>query len=289
MVNQTILNYLSNNKQFPLFELKNQIVSSGYSEEEFNEAAKFLGITNYKIKKNNWFKWAWVAGVIGIIFLLGIIISIIPTINLLINGFSLQTNSLIINSETNSLIIISLILIFCLATVLFYFGFERMGKYTKTKTLRVISWVFIGLIVLFVFVFLITSFSENSNIYTQNSINNTSLMPIIISGFFVLLISLFGVGLILVGKKVKFAKTSGILEVLTILIFILSIIKIYYDIKTNQAIGMSIILSIFEGNLKTLNEIIRPYILILLGNQIMSSITIFFQSLSLFNTSKRFE
>lgn len=295
MVDSTILNYLSQNKQFSLFELKNRVLASGYSESDFNEAVTILGLKNNLLRKKR-FKWMLVAGIVGILLFLGLLISTIPTANLLINGLSLnalstldQNNSFSPFGEIEG---IAIFLIFCLAIILFYFGFERMGSYTQTKTLKITSWIFIGLIILLGSIFLINSFSESPsslNISTQNSTNNTSWISFLILGIIILLTISFGVSLILVGKKVKFAKTSGILEIVTTLTFILSIIKIYYDLKTNPNLVISIILSIFGGDFETLNEIIRPYILILLVNQIFGTITIFFQSISLFNASNRFE
>jgi len=310
MVNQTILNYLSQNRNFPLFELKNRILSSGYNEFEFYEAANLLGLGNIIKPKKRGFKWMLIAGVIGIVLFLSIIWTIYGVSNLLVNGIpidylnpNINSNQITTQNSTNlDLTYLAIFLGICLIIILFYFGFERMARNTQTTTLRVISWVFIILTTLFAFLFLSVYLFPQIlsnvvsdllgtliNLFTETGTNPTNfwIIPAMIGILTIILIITFGTGLILV-KRVKFTRISGILQIAIVITTIAIAFKIYSDIKNPDFI-MSVFFSLMDPTGESIKEIIKPYLIMILGNQVIAAATLLFQSLSLFNASKRFE
>jgi hypothetical protein len=232
MVDKTILNYLKKYKdKYPLEELKKKIIGSGYSRKQVDEAVENLGIDKQKKEKIsnidkekktkvkqevkassvggfNWLKFCAFAGIFFLVFLI-------------ISSFISRLNDRI------SFFLLSLSLIF---GILFYYGFIILGKKHGKKFITVISWIFIIVFVLFFLFQVINLFKPNflgEIFFTEEPSNIEDFINDLFDTLFLLLIILivvgivlivlgilFGVGLLKLSGQVKYAKVTGILEII---------------------------------------------------------------------------
>lgn len=258
MVNQTLVNYLKEySAKYPLDSLKQKIISSGYSEKDFDEAVSSLNLS--PAPENKKIKWMKIAGISGIIPALIIAVFLILSL--------IGTNNLIYQ--------LALLAVLILSYFLFIFGFVVLGRKTQSKLLIFSSWsqivmlalIIIGAIASFFMLktFLLGIFSgapltDMSSLMAQ--LSSKIIIFAIVLGIFALFAIinqiLFYSGLIIAGRQIKFAKLAGIFG----LILLVS----------------SAVPFLFK-NLEVLS--LLPSILSLLG--------FIFQILALFDASKKFE
>lgn len=257
------------------------------------------------------------AGIIGILFtLLGIGLFIYSLINLNENNFSFDfsfqgTTPVSEPSQISTgqvvLIIFSLIL-FVISLLFFYYGFFKMGWHTDKLLLKFSSLVLMGFIILFVISSLMLygytqSLVKNNFSMTGNVIESGFTIPTEISeglgefirgiipwqGYLFLFILnvliifmiLFYIGLMMVGKEVKFAIISGILgTIVTSILFVLNLIFTYIILFDIMILVGWILRGIPNFNLLLLLNYFIEFLIIL---------TLLFMSLSLFSASKKFE
>lgn len=340
MVNQVILDYLSRySGMYKLEDLKNKIISTGYSPKEVNEAIRVLNFGEKVEKKVSEFqsfeqkpisarrfKWMKFAGIIGVIFLILGIVSSIASIILpffyTVPSLDAGTIEKLSSSFSNPLFIIIvaiLSLLFPLALIFFYTGFAKMGKLGESKLLRFSSRAFIILIILFMvlgltsiilgIVFgdvivkkivdvtvsgggLVVNPVDSNNVVLDDYSNSISGSAINIAGVnlgiagYVLIITflliilfvflntiLFFIGLIKVGKQVRFAKIAGVFGLILFLLYIGFAIVLILNPLLFIAIASSGFGTFFIGS-----------ILSSLG-----CLVLLFMSLALFNGSAKFE
>jgi hypothetical protein len=258
MVDPTILQYIDRYRnQYPLFELKKRVLSSGHSESEFNEALEILGVPNASPKEANRKrdKLMIISGIIGLILLIAVLSLTIKTGLILKEGaFSEYTSSL--NSEnlkSNNLSFTGIILLIAvvLTLIIFYFGFIRMGNHSETKTLKISSWLIVILIILASLATIGLAIWQSNNQSNGNISDSTENNTITINPWiFVSIISIitiivlsFGVGLILARKKVKFTNAAGIFHILVVLLLIFTIGKFFYQMNTDEEFAVSFVFS----------------------------------------------
>jgi hypothetical protein len=252
MVNQTVLDYIKKySKEYKLEDIKDKIISSGYTEADFDESVKILGLKptpkttptatiktiippkikpQEKLKKTSSFNFLKVAGIAGIFA----IVLFFITSMLTILQFPLGITNIIGS-------------IGGLANLLFLVGFVVLGKKYKKNLIRVLSIIIIvleAIILLFFFIYSnfpgiipftsqINSFIEtvSSQVTDFNTLlsfftSNLMLFAIILGGVLlitILLGILFGVGLLKLKADVKYARLAGILTILGFCTFILGI------------------------------------------------------------------
>lgn len=234
MVNQIIVDYLKNNKdKYPIEALKQQIISSGYSETEINEAVEALKLPEEKkveeiktetIKKESFviheekkFKFMNFAGYSGFSITFFIIIIFILLL------LDLPGQGVIFG------ILLSLSLI---SSMIFFLGFFKLGK-TLGKLMRVSSMAILILNALILIFLLISGISAYSSLSTAMSseaglgdlITDLIVIIVIFSFFMVLFFVfylLFFISLIRAGE-VKFARVAGILGIILLGLMLISI------------------------------------------------------------------
>jgi len=255
MVNEVVLDYLRKySGQFDLKSLKQKILSAGYTEQEFNEAYSVLHSNNFStqlesskmikkekhpekaeehkenlekkpdvkieggLKGNKMIK---LAGIFGILFLVFSVVSMF-FLGKEIVGFILYFLSSI-----------------CFG--LFIYGFIVVGKRYNKRLIRIIGWlVIVVLILLLIFrilfflapdifsgvlpaeSFLVEGSGFDLDVLGTAVISVLIFLIVLVLVFTVLGI-LFGIGLIKLKDKVKYAKISGILTLIGAACLILGI------------------------------------------------------------------
>lgn len=140
MVNDVILNYLKETKdKFPIGRIKEKILSSGYSEAEFNDALNSLGVsppqsltpqvqeTQTPIKKQGGIKWMFFAGIAGFILLAA---------NLIVSVLELLGRGIFSKDLSLTVPIIISIVVGSLLAIFYFVGFLKLGKATNSKLLK---------------------------------------------------------------------------------------------------------------------------------------------------------
>lgn len=245
MVNKVIVNYLKKHKsKYPLSQLRRKIISSGYNPKDVDEAINVLGLRTLKkpiiknvskplvkskivskpiVKKQgqskvsfvgdsskDYSKWFKIAAISGILFL------ILPIIFSFFSGAS-------------SIISFILFLIVVIVSFFFYWGFVLLGKKYDSRLLKIISWIFIILLVLFLILQIIGLFSPGflENFLPKQNVSSGDiqdlagalvgiLLGVLIFAIILLIILgiLFGIGLMKLKEKVAYAKAAGILNII---------------------------------------------------------------------------
>ena len=314
MANQIVLNYLKNySGKYPPAQLRQKIISSGYSENDVDEAIAILGLneqaksvssTNFGISTpHKGVKWMKIAGVVGFVFLVFSLVSIV---------ISFFAASLLTNLTSLTLIVVIsgiLSVVMFVLFILYYYGFVKMGKYTESKLLRfsamsiiISAFAIIVLVIVsivFLYSFISSAFSPSSialfnpvsSPISGNAVAATSsaatsglgtlgwilFLVFLLLMLFILVVNiLFFVSLILVGKKVKFTKIAGFLGLILIAVSIVSFIFI----ASNPLIMISMLVS----SAARVGYIVFQVILYILGLAVL-----LLESLALFDASKKFE
>lgn len=235
MVNQIVLEYLKKyGNMYKLEDLKAKILSKGYSEADFEEAAKSLGLkTEHELEKqpgdlSRNSKGLWLAGLSGIIALSSMII--FSVFNIILSSGSLPQQ---IASH-------AFMFLFFIFSIFFFYGFIILGKRYDKKLIRIVSFVFIVLSVLsvlfqvFVISFpetagnilfkpLLVSFSENPSFEGLMALlGYIFVILIVIFLFYIVLGILFGIGLITL-RQVRYSKIAGILDIIGFFTLIIGI------------------------------------------------------------------
>ena len=160
MVNEIILNYLRQTAgKFKIRDIKEKVLSSGYSEMDFDEAFEVFksmqpaGDFDDKNKEdiedlNNAgrtgkrLRWTNISSLCGILFLVILVLRLIFNFSFLeIDAFAFFIDILILA-----------------LLILFFYGFALIGK-RSSNLLRVMAWIYIIMIFLFL-VFRIVSFAS---------------------------------------------------------------------------------------------------------------------------------
>ena len=236
MVNQTIFEYLR--RYSPIYrveDLKQKILSSGYSEKDFDEALLSLKSQetgksdsekslDYSDKNSKWLK---LGGICGIIILILAIIS------------SLMTAILPQSSAVLSIILVIIFFISAISLIFFFYGFNILGKKYKKKLIRIISWILIILGILgiifaivlivypslfgeLIFTPLLNAVASDNPVDELLSVLGPFLVIILIIFFACLVLGiLFSAGLIGLRNEVKYANIAGILNIIGLCTLIL--------------------------------------------------------------------
>ena len=270
MANQLILDYLAKySQQYPLDALKRKIISSGYKEEEVNEAIDALGLSKISKqeespvgpeeikpeekseekpseefgdayiyhsydKKTLGFRWIKTGGFFGIVFILfGLLFSLFYIFNL---------SSIF--GDSSSVIVVSLSFGMIVTSLFFYFGFYKFGENAEFKKIRFCSFViFLGIIVLSL-VFLISIFltwyqaSSMQGFSIQNLIKGelTTIGSII---YIILLLISFGIfifqlilslELVKLKEQFKFAGAGGMINIIFVIILLVFGISSFFEL-----------------------------------------------------------
>jgi hypothetical protein len=198
MVNKVIFDYLNQySGKYGLSEVKKKILSSGYSQEEVDEAIRVLGLVDEDNSSNNnsfednpnfnklvvqdfsspekGIRWMRLAGIFGIVL-------IILSLFLFILFFFIQSSG----SENGSVIfgIIFLLILFVMIILglFFLYGFVKMGKATSSKLLsfaaKSLMVIIIFLVVVNIIIGLIVFFWVGSFINASKDLGNAAANPI---------------------------------------------------------------------------------------------------------------
>tara|TARA_Y100000310_G_scaffold264470_1_gene275101 strand:+ start:102 stop:965 length:864 start_codon:yes stop_codon:yes gene_type:complete len=286
MVNQIILNYLKANKdKYPLKDLKEKVISSGYSKEDVDEAERFLdkkggevvGVGNGK----KWIKFgAWC----------GVFILVFSVLNFILSFFGFSP----LASLGMAGVIISIILVFALViSILFFlFGFIKLGKYTGSKLLRFSAKVLFGLVIAYIILIIIAIIwivSSSGVNMTGNAISdlgslstNIGLIVIVllVSLFLIVVVYMFFISLIKIRKQIRFAKSAGILGLIVITLSILLSIIMMIAVITNPFLMVAFMLNPTNLTLISIANIVAS--LVVFG-------VLLLECLVLFDGSKKFE
>ncbi len=225
MADKIVLNYLEKYYgKYNFEDLKNKIISAGYSVEDIGQAINELGMDErqegnieaepLKLKSSRWFKAGAISGVLFLfLFFLNIILFFtfssireIPIIVFILQGICL---------------------------ILFFYGFVCLGKKYNEGLLNVVGWMLIivgamgvifQLLILFfpnligemVFGALFESFMPGSSGDISSIIASLGILIIILfvlALFYFVMFILLGVGLIKLKKESGLAKITGILMI----------------------------------------------------------------------------
>lgn len=248
---------------------------------------------NTEIKKTSKEKIPWmkIAGIFGFIILFILILQIVYN--------ALSSAGISLGFLENGIFMISLTSINFLSFLLFYFGFVKLGKYAGSKLLKVsalmiiiFEFVFIALVVVLWLVVAKTisggvrgisgmAIGDFGGVSGASLGGGLSLIWIILPLILFLIIAvtyiLFSIGLIKISDNVRFAKISGVLNLVSIIIGIL----VFGGLILISILNPSFIISL-DSNMWLL--IIVSGLLSLLG-----LLTILFESLCLLNASNQFD
>jgi hypothetical protein len=247
--------------------------------------AKPFDSSSYKSPSK--FKWMKLSGILGIVYLLSAFLSLAI--------FYFLKDSLATNI-TYSYFFLGISVFFYISLFFFFYGFVKMGKYGDSGVLKFAAKSNMVLLVLIVLLFiagivfsmvLLGDFAAQLMNLNQNTINNSLKDYLIVSiafamGCILLILFLivnafcFAIGLIQVGKEVKFAKISGNLMFIDLIGLIVPIALIgaisFVPSLSSNIISLGIILSI---------------VMVILG--IIGLASCIFMILALFFGSRKFE
>lgn len=300
MVNQTIYDYLKlYSGSFKLEDLKNKILSKGYSEKDFNEAAASLGLIKASSpalikKKKIRFKLIAISSLVGILL-------IIIFLNIAASAFFLKDLIDVIKEnpgisnlkiQKNKIIISSVLSVLALLISVFYLGFIKTGSQLNSKLMKYSSILIIliliaGLILNIQFIFSIKEIKgglvvryldnpPNPNLYSINSylgFLRADKINLCISALSIALL-IFSISLILSRKQLKFSALAG-----------------FFVLITSIALIAFTAIQFINPELKSsLLDIEKQYLKILIiSSGLLIGISFLFKTLLLFNSSKRFE
>jgi len=279
MVNEIVLEYLKkHSKKYKIGDLKRKIISSGYSEEEVDDALVALNLKSFEASKeevpeysesnegeikpgkepgkekiissakpaslnvfpkassgdSEWMKIGGISGVVLIILMI-IFAALGFMAKVILPSYFYFIFSLIIS----------------LAFIFFYYGFVNLGKKYSSKLIKVVSWSFIILAILFVIFMtvsiifpevisplflgsLINTATSNpldlNSIFSQllSSLSSLLIIIILIGLVFAVLNILLGVGLIKL--KLQHSKAAGILHIAGAILLVVLPVAFIFDI-----------------------------------------------------------
>lgn len=311
MVNPIIYDYLRNyGSSFKLEDIRNKILSSGYSEDDFNEAVSAIRFDrerqkqgqnqnlNKKPRKN--IKWLKISGIFGI-FLLIVFFAVFVFVFFINNiGGFIKQNPSVINTDLtqNKIIYLSFIWLFAIVFSIFYFGFVKIGQYTESKPIKYSSILFIILILLAATLFsgiLITKEPIRRGLTVIDPDNPgpppISLVsqkfiidyevPLAIAGSIILVLSIFSsvfssIGLALIKWKIKFSKISVILNFIVIIFLVV-------------LIGILVTFQGISDNILYLEEFGIDFIIVAIAFNLIIFLNLLAKTLILFDAHKNFE
>lgn len=259
MVNQVVYDYLKNySGKYKLEDLKKKILSGGYSESDFNEAASDLGLIK-KLPVNEiapitpkkppvkLIKVSAIIGSVFIVVLIGLLISLF-FLNPIVNIIEKYPDYFDLSVLTSKIIYSSILIVLSVLIILFYLGFYIIGKLINSKQFKIFSLILIIFLVLascFICFEIITkkpsfrgvpvidpnnpnpaiSFSQLINIaYLRD--NQNYFFGVFLLGAIVYF--LFYLGLVLIRKQVKYSFLSGILGLVFISDIIIFFCLLYF-------------------------------------------------------------
>ncbi len=302
MANQIVYDYLEKyGQQYKLEDLKNKILSKGYSKEDIDEAINILGLDEEKkevgkplenIKKggnqgiifkqeqkmmaSRGFRWIRFSGILGLLLMLACLCILVYSY-LVVSSYigSFQISNLSMNKQ---IIYSGIILAISLLFIFFVSGFFKVAKHTNSKLIRFSSGIYFFLIIISLIAGLVYLFvSLNAEI---TRIFNISLLFLLF--LFIINSGFFFSGLISLRKQIKFTFIAGLFGWL----LIIGILGAGFYILYNSGFNTSVFLSlqdIFSGAIKQY-MIISAFVLGLIG-----AIILLFGSLALLSSSKNFE
>ena len=297
MVNDVVLSYIEKNRGlFPMKDIRAKILSRGYSKEDIDEALDVLkkkeivldkdvelkqkvGFRESAPKKRARFKWMKLAGVVGVVFFVFLLVNFVLGVLVGVD----------VSNSIGGWIMLGLLAVLIVLTCFYFYGFIRMGKSVDSKLLRGAAIMNIVSVLLFValmvFMIIITwmMFSTISSglsdgvgfggnfetwAYLFYLFGVVTLVSVFVSRV------LFSISLIRVRKKVGFLLIAGVLGlIVAVLLLVLYGISIYLAMNP-------------FGFLVSIDSFIEY---LAMGFGVLSMIMILFESLSLFNSSKKFE
>ncbi len=322
-MNQKLIDYLKETKRrgLDISSLKTRLIDEGWSAQEIDEALTSIetlqepavsdSLPALPQKEKKGFKWMLVAGIIGLIFL---ILEIATIVYGFVQGSSQQVTFMNIDAVIPSLsytvmiiIAVAIILVF----ELFYFGFVKMGKHSESGLLKVSAILMMFLPLLAVADFFVNfqmvnnlqsdvrsaAASASSGAALNATIgsligNMLSNIAIVIGiGFLIWFIFqlLFAVGLIKARGRVKFALTSGILQIILLILSLIAIAIIAYVILQITTMSGEELLSLFMGGGGEILGTLKIVSYLTYASAASLILLTLFESLALFDASKKFE
>ena len=297
MVNDVVMTYIEKNeRKFPMKDILAKILSKGYSKEDFDEALDVLkkkeivldkdvelkqkvGFREPVSRKKGGLKWMKIAGIIGMVFFVLMFLNFVLGVLVGVD----------VSNSIGGWIMLGLLAVLIVLTCFYFYGFIRMGKSVDSKLLRGAAIMNIVSVLLFValmvFMIIITwmMFSTISSglsdgvgfggnfetwAYLFYLFGVVTLVSVFVSRV------LFSISLIRVRKKVGFLLIAGVLGlIVAVLLLVLYGISIYLAMNP-------------FGFLVSIDSFIEY---LAMGFGVLSMIMILFESLSLFNSSKKFE
>jgi hypothetical protein len=333
MVNPDIVNFLKEGKirGFSINLLKQKLLEGGFSEKDVTEAVDFVegikqptntslglgsfgqpqpigqvvnsgaslgGFGQQKVinpqnqnEKNisRGVSWMKIGGWCGVL--------------LLILGFSFSlAGSFFPNVFQNTLVFGIMALILAGLTFFYYFGFVKLGRSCDSKLLRIASIMILTMLILGIVGAVVLFFAVAS--LTASLINGGSssggmmiMILYIIFGLIALLFIvsqiLFAIGLIKAGKKVRFAKAAGVLEIIFFILEVLLVIgSIAFALSSITQIMQSFVIGPSEDVLQTIASVGVILMVLFFGflaTALLKLVTFILEILALFNGSKNFE
>jgi len=318
MVNQVILKYFRENQaKHSLADLKKEVIGSGYPKKDVDEVVAVLkgevgktsvpkvadlkpvarkpGVPSAKFSGIRWMRFA---GILGIVFL------VLGVLNVLSGffGFGLSLGSSLAASLVLLVVAIVLIVLVCF----YFYGFLRMGRAVDSKLLRVAAVMnIVGVILMIVMMIAMVAFTffmvrnignslSGGDMDVQLGITGNAIgglgglggifwLFIIVGVLFLLYLLttrvLFSVALIRIRDKVRFTKIAGILGLIVV-----SSMVIYYVIYL--AMGPFMLMSLLSSSG---SGMLGVFMVVGIGISILAYVTLLFESLALFDASKKFE
>jgi hypothetical protein len=235
-------------------------------------------------------KWMKIAGILGIFILAIHIMGIV--LNFVAKDFLM---SLIQNNLT--LLIIGLLLV--LVSAIYYYAFARLGKKTNERMLSIGSWFVIVAIVMYVLLVVVADifvYQQAINFFSgveEGGSYKITFLIISILWIVALLLHLVGqillsIGMIRVGKDVKFLKMAGWLNIFVFLAgigFLVGMILLIYSILNAFSVGLSEFVGV-DSIVGSSGVIAIWSFMTLFGINLVARI---FEVLGLFDASKKFE
>lgn len=315
MIDQGVVNFIKEGKRrgFSVNLLKQKLLERGFNERDVDEAIKVTEIagsvtvnnkkpqaigpqktidSSFQTNKQSfsgtrWMKIASWCGVLLLIF------------SFLFSFF----NSFFPSFFENILISAIILVIFGVLIFFYYFGFVKLGKSSDSKLLRIAAIMIIALllagIVSLIVLYLTIASAIDSLIVGTSGLNlgAAAITVLVILALIILLCIvshvLFAIGLIKAGKKVRFAKAAGVLNIIAIIFFGLIILGVVaFAMSSLQTIMESVVTGSGENALDLIASAGMIFLVLLLGAIVASLLKLsafILEILALFNGSKNFE
>lgn len=196
--------------------------------------------------------------------------------------------------------------------ILFYYGFVQMGKFTGSALLKDSAWgimftpaIFGAVLVISYLIFskmyeAMTASTSSLGLGAMPDFTNIKTLAIVLVGvwiavmiFYLIMQILFSIGLLQAGRQVKFAKTSGVLNLFYIassvgaIIYLVIIVNSIYQVfASGQFIAMALSgINPFSGLYNS--TLIMSFVAV--ASELLGLLGILFASLALFDASNKFE